>query len=179
MESPRLGFIPSLSMEGRLPGTVTSDLSRSHVSRSIKFNDGGASATHVDSKFGQNGMTMITRGTANYDQALVFSNNIPSNDRNFTKFKVVFSFYTNSMDTNDRFCLDYSANGASARSRAKCWRSGEGFENGEWNDNVEWVFQLTANNVNSIRIRFRGFSAENFNRVFIDEIRLFGQTELT
>eukprot|EP00579_Thalassiosira_antarctica_P015869 CAMPEP_0201945774 /NCGR_PEP_ID=MMETSP0903-20130614/54076_1 /ASSEMBLY_ACC=CAM_ASM_000552 /TAXON_ID=420261 /ORGANISM="Thalassiosira antarctica, Strain CCMP982" /LENGTH=1119 /DNA_ID=CAMNT_0048488849 /DNA_START=137 /DNA_END=3498 /DNA_ORIENTATION=- len=144
-----------------------------------KFNDGGADAIHVDRKFGRNGMVMIKEGTTNYHQASVFSNNIPLNDRDFTKFKVVFSFYANSMEMNDRFCLDYSANGASAWSRAKCWRSGGDFENGDWNDNVEWVFQPTANAVNSIRIRFRGFSSENFDRVFIDKIQLFGQTELT
>ncbi|KAL7525421.1 hypothetical protein ACHAXR_000997 [Thalassiosira sp. AJA248-18] len=81
------------------------------------------------------------------------------------------------MGFGDRFCLDYSANGsASTWSRAKCWGSGRDFDPGRWNDDVSWAFQATANTVNSIRIRFRGFSAENLDRVFIDKVQLFGRT---
>mmetsp|Transcript_17066 Transcript_17066/g.37017 ORF Transcript_17066/g.37017 Transcript_17066/m.37017 type:complete len:140 (+) Transcript_17066:253-672(+) len=134
---------------------------------------------HVDSKFGRNGIVMIKRGNTDFDAASVYSDSIPLNkNRGYNNFKVVFSFYANSMEVNDRFCLDYSSNGSSSWRRAKCWRSGADFENGTWNDDVVKQFRPSVNFApNSIRFRFRGFSSDNFDRVFIEKVRLFGRKE--
>eukprot|EP00581_Thalassiosira_minuscula_P000986 CAMPEP_0183747642 /NCGR_PEP_ID=MMETSP0737-20130205/67368_1 /TAXON_ID=385413 /ORGANISM="Thalassiosira miniscula, Strain CCMP1093" /LENGTH=760 /DNA_ID=CAMNT_0025983357 /DNA_START=37 /DNA_END=2316 /DNA_ORIENTATION=+ len=102
------------------------------------FNDGGSDALHLDTKFGRNGLVMLKSGSSRYAQASVYSNNVLLNNRVFNEFKVVFSFYTNGMENTDKFCLDYSANGATAWSMAHCWQGGQHFENGEWNDDVEW-----------------------------------------
>ena len=144
------------------------------------FTDGGENAMYLNSKFGRTGLAMVKKGTANYSGSSITSKNIRLNNRGFTKFKVVFSFYANNgMDSDDRFCLDYAANGASTWSRAKCWRTDRDFATGEWNDNVSWTFEPTAGTVNSIRVRLRGFSSGNFDRVFIDKVQLLGKAELT
>eukprot|EP00584_Thalassiosira_punctigera_P005395 CAMPEP_0172545124 /NCGR_PEP_ID=MMETSP1067-20121228/15122_1 /TAXON_ID=265564 ORGANISM="Thalassiosira punctigera, Strain Tpunct2005C2" /NCGR_SAMPLE_ID=MMETSP1067 /ASSEMBLY_ACC=CAM_ASM_000444 /LENGTH=780 /DNA_ID=CAMNT_0013331809 /DNA_START=135 /DNA_END=2474 /DNA_ORIENTATION=- len=119
-----------------------------------KFNDGGSNVMHVGNKFGRSGLVMMKKGTTDFEQASVYSENIPVKNRGFMNFKVVFSFYANSMEVNDRFCLDYSSNGASKWSRAKCWRSGGDFDNGKWNDNETCEFRPSVNfAANSIRIR--------------------------
>lgn len=134
---------------------------------------------YIDNKFGRSGIVMVKSGLDNYDAASVSSQNIALSNGGYSKFHVVFSFYSNSMEVTDRFCLDYKANGASTWSRAKCWRNGREFENGQWYDDMAYAFMPPASITNSIRIRFRGMSAESFDRVFFDKIQLFGRTELT
>lgn len=116
---------------------------------------------------------MIKEGTSDFGLASVFSDDISLRNRGFTKFKVVFSFYASGMEVNDRFCLDYKTNKASWK-RAKCWTSGRDFEDREWNDNKEFQFRLDFE-ADTIAIRFRGFSSDNFDRIFIDKIRLLGK----
>mmetsp|Transcript_17065 Transcript_17065/g.37012 ORF Transcript_17065/g.37012 Transcript_17065/m.37012 type:complete len:838 (+) Transcript_17065:119-2632(+) len=161
------------------PGAWTSLFYEDFSSGFGQLNDGGSNAMHVDSKFGRNGIVMIKRGNTDFDAASVYSDSIPLNkNRGYNNFKVVFSFYANSMEVNDRFCLDYSSNGSSSWRRAKCWRSGADFENGTWNDDVVKQFRPSVNFApNSIRFRFRGFSSDNFDRVFIEKVRLFGRKE--
>eukprot|EP00571_Detonula_confervacea_P016891 CAMPEP_0172302312 /NCGR_PEP_ID=MMETSP1058-20130122/4033_1 /TAXON_ID=83371 /ORGANISM="Detonula confervacea, Strain CCMP 353" /LENGTH=822 /DNA_ID=CAMNT_0013012737 /DNA_START=87 /DNA_END=2555 /DNA_ORIENTATION=- len=170
----------SSSPLGVLQPIWTSILNENFSNGLGKFNDGGDDAMYLSSKFGRNGLVMIKSGSDNYDEASIYSNNISLNNRGYTKFKVVFSFYGAGMEIGDRFCLDYKANGASKWIKAKCWRSGQNFdfEDGMWNDNTDSVFRPTAIITNSISIRFRGFSEENFDRVFIDKIQLFGHVEL-
>ena len=133
---------------------------------------------YVQSKFGRNGLVMIKEGTTGRDQSSVYSNNIEMKSRNYSKFKVVFSFYSNNMEVGDRFCLEYSVNGAATWSSTKCWARGTDFKNGTWNDDVVQKFQPTVNSIKSIRVRFHGLSSENNDRVFFDKIQLFALAEL-
>lgn len=124
-------------------------------------------ALHVSDRFERSGIVMIK------NVATISSNAVRLNNRDLGKFKVVFSFYTNkSMKT---FCLDFAVNGASSWNTAKCWTKGQDFNTLEWNDNASVVFSPPVAKVNNIRIRFRGFSAGNMDRVFFDKVQLLGE----
>eukprot|EP00578_Thalassiosira_sp_NH16_P010537 CAMPEP_0181112464 /NCGR_PEP_ID=MMETSP1071-20121207/19828_1 /TAXON_ID=35127 /ORGANISM="Thalassiosira sp., Strain NH16" /LENGTH=808 /DNA_ID=CAMNT_0023196437 /DNA_START=68 /DNA_END=2494 /DNA_ORIENTATION=+ len=144
------------------------------------FYDGGVDAMYAGDKFGRNGLVVVKRGIGNGEIASIYSKNMLLEDRGgFTKFKVVFSFYANnSIERDDGFCLDYKANRASTWSRANCWESMKDFENGKWYDDTRWKFQPPARVTKSIRIRFRGFSTENNDRIFFDKVELYGRNEL-
>lgn len=137
------------------------------------FISGGLDAVYTARKFGRSGLVMIKHGINNYNDASISSRNIFLSDHGgFLKFKVVFSFYASNLEEKDGFCLDYQTNEATTWSKAKCWLK---LDTGKWNDNVVWVFEPEdATLLTSIRIRFRGFSSNNMNRVFIDKIDLYG-----
>ena len=138
-----------------------------------EFVDGGLDAAYVDVRFGRNGLAMVKSGRIDYEQASIYSSNIQLDDYGgFTQFKVVFSYYTSNTGADDGFCLDYRANGASEWILAKCWENGLDFENRKWYDDESLVFRTELST--SISIRFRGFSSDISNRIFFDEIELFG-----
>ncbi len=140
------------------------------------FVAGGVDAIYTPSRFGRNGLVMIKHGIDNNEEASINSKNISLDNRGgFTRFKVLFSFYASNIGLYDGFCLDYRTNEISVWTEADCWPNGDDVENGKWNDDVAWEFQTGL--AMSIGIRFRGFSADNMRRVFIDKIHLFGSNE--
>ena len=140
-----------------------------------EFISGGLDAMYTANKFGRSGLVMIKHGINNYNEASISSRNISlikDHGGSFVKFKVVFSFFASNLEEKDGFCLDYQTNEATTWSNTACWLQ---LDTGRWNDNVVWVFEPgEATLLTSIRIRFRGFLANNMKRVFIDKIDLFG-----
>ena len=140
-----------------------------------QFFDGGTDAAYVDSRFGRNGLVMVKSGRANYDQASIYSDNIQLSDSGgYSQFMVALSYYASNTGVDDGFCLDYQANGDSDWAMAKCWENGADFDNRKWYDDESFVFMTGTGTATSISIRFRGFSADITNRIFIDKIELFG-----
>lgn len=114
--------------------------------------------------------------------------------------KLVFSYYANSMEENDGFCVDYSIDngggddddgGRSSSSSSKttarawhskeCWHAMEDFDNGIWYDDIDVIFHLRNDHsgedgmvVDSLRIRFRCKTNSLHDDVLIDRVQLLG-----
>lgn len=88
-----------------------------------------------------------------------------------SKFKVVFSYYTYGMGSEDGFCMDYSVNSGSNWHTEKCWNKITDFENDDWYDDAEVVFEPDV--VDSLTLRIRCGSMSRSGNLLIDRIRLY------
>lgn len=135
------------------------------------FNDGGSDVAYYKNVKGRTGVIRIQDG--NGRRSSVFSNKLDNSQTNFSQFRVNFSFFANSMETNDKFCLDYSVNGGTVWRKQKCWKSGTNFENLQWYDDMSISFTPPSGS-DSLVIRFRcnGDSAQD--DILIDSIEIEG-----
>lgn len=136
------------------------------------FKDGGSDVAFYNEVKGRTGVVRIQAG--NGRRSSVFSNNVMLNNESYDKYRVVFSFFANNMESDDRFCLDYSTNGGSVWKKQKCWDSGSDFNNLQWYDNE--VVYLNPASATSLIIRFRcdGDSAQDdvlFDKVVIQGLQ--------
>jgi len=111
---------------------------------------GDIDVKYYDSILGRTGVVRIENG--NDMESSIYSDAILL-DEDYSKIKVNFSFYANSMEFNDKFCLDYLEEGNSRWSEEKCWSTAN-FQNQVWYDNASWEIDLSPD-VNNVRVRFR------------------------
>lgn len=114
----------------------------------------------------------------------IYSNNIALYDRiptpRQTLLKVVFSYYANSMEIHDGFCLDSSADDGITWTPERCFYAVADFENGKWYDGVSVPFELKSDaedDVDSFRIRIRGKADSARDDILIDEVRVLQLVE--
>mmetsp|Transcript_25542 Transcript_25542/g.54270 ORF Transcript_25542/g.54270 Transcript_25542/m.54270 type:complete len:486 (+) Transcript_25542:230-1687(+) len=98
--------------------------------------------------------------------------------------KIVFSYYANSMELHDGFCIDYLVNhddGSATWHSQKCWHAVKDFDNGIWYDGAEVAFRMQKHHgvmedtaVNSFRIRIRCKANSLHDDVLIDRVQLLG-----
>merc|ERR1712176_210585 len=127
------------------------------------FNAGGdVDVKYYDNILGRTGVIRIENG--NGMESSIYSDAIAL-DEDYSKIKVIFSFYANSMEFNDEFCLDYKPEGISSWSEQKCW-STFNFQNQVWYDDASWVIDLSPGE-NNVRVRFRcSATSENDDILF-------------
>ena len=122
---------------------------------------------------GRSGVVRIQAG--NGRRSSVFSNKLVFDNDFYSKFKIVFSFYANSMESDDKFCLDYSTNGGTVWKKQKCWSRGRDFDNLQWYDNQSVTIKPNSSNkVKSLIIRFRCDGDNAQDDVLIDSVRVEG-----
>ena len=113
------------------------------------------------------GRTGLVRIQKNGFGSAIFTSPIPF-EHSYSKAKVTFSFYPNSMETSDRFCLEYRT--GSSWIRSKCWSRSE-FTNGRWHDNVLKEFSLPGGS-SQLSIRFIGAASSIYDDILFDRIKL-------
>jgi cytochrome c peroxidase len=93
----------------------------------------------------------------------------------FSQLRVTFWYKGVSMEKNDDFFLEYSANGGSTWQPVEDWRSGTDFSNNQWLQATVLInpgsFSFTA----SARLRFRCDANNDGDDVYIDEIEFAGR----
>ncbi|KAL7463693.1 hypothetical protein ACHAXS_004052 [Conticribra weissflogii] len=136
------------------------------------FVSGGSDAVHYKYVMNRSGIVRIQNG--NGVQSSIYSNKLNLDDEKcYSSFKVIFSYYGKSMEPDDQFCLDFSFNEEPKWEVAQCWRSGDDFENNVWNDDVSVEYN-NLTNVQSLRIRFRNVGSNMSDSVLIDEVTIEG-----
>ena len=90
-----------------------------------------------------------------------------------SQIKVEFSFYSNSMDVGEGFCLAYSLNEEADWNPVRCWQSSIDFENSEWHDDFNAELNLDGNlQVDSLRIKFESIASRDNVDVMFDRVTL-------
>lgn len=135
-----------------------------------EFNSGGSDATHGNSIKGRKGVVGIQAG--NGQQSSFYSNNLVSSNGSYVMYRVIFSFYANNMESNDRFCMDLSTNGGSVWRKKKCWLANTDFKNQQWYDDETVAFETTSD---SVIVRFRCVGDDAQDVVFFDTVEVQGQ----
>ena len=119
---------------------------------------------HFSSKLGRQGVVQLQKSSAlpSYDIAVDSS-----------KLKVAFSFYANSMDVGEGFCLEYSLNDDTDWKPVRCWQSSIDFENSQWHDDFNVELNLDESiQVDSLRIKFESIASRDNADVMFDHVTL-------
>ncbi|KAL3803201.1 hypothetical protein HJC23_003476 [Cyclotella cryptica] len=132
-----------------------------------QFNAGGVDVMYYPSVMKRNGVVRIQN---NGEGSTLYSNKLTL-DRSFSRFRVTFSFYSNSMEIfSDSFCLDVMADEA-GWTEEKCWLSFFDFRNDQWYDET---VEFTVGRADSLRIRFRCAATSEYDDVLFDTVKLEG-----
>jgi len=137
------------------------------------FKDGGSDVAYYNKVKGRFGVVRIQAG--NGRRSSIFSNQMTFNNESYSKFKVVYSFYANNMESDDKFCLDYSTNGGTIWKKQQCWSSGRDFDNLQWYDNQSvMLMPNSSSKIDSLVIRFRCDGDSIRDDVLFDNIEVQG-----
>ncbi|KAL7545621.1 hypothetical protein ACHAWF_008972 [Thalassiosira exigua] len=103
-------------------------------------------------------------------------------DESTKQVKVIFSYFANSMEANDGFCLDYSIDDGASWHSQKCWHAIEDFNNGEWYDDVTVILNLKnvhgdIQEADDLRIRFRSKANSLHDDILFDKVKLLRLVE--
>ena len=98
--------------------------------------------------------------------------------------RLVFSFYANSMESTDGFCVDVSTDDGNSWRSERCWHAIRDFEDGMWYDDASVAFRLSKGGderryyVDGVgggfRIRFRCRTDSLNDDILIDRVKLMG-----
>ena len=124
---------------------------------------------NIDVKYYQEvlGRTGLVRIQKNGPGSAISTSPIPF-EHSYSKAKVTFSFYPNSMERRDQFCLEYNA--GSSWESSKCWSRKE-FTNGKWHDNVSQDFSLPKGS-SQLSIRFICAASSIHDDIIFDRVKL-------
>ena len=124
---------------------------------------------NIDVKYYQEvlGRTGLVRIQKNGPGSAISTSPIPF-EHSYSKAKVTFSFYPNSMERRDQFCLEYNA--GSSWESSKCWSRKE-FTNGKWHDNVSQDFSLPKGS-SQLSIRFICAASSIHDDIILDRVKL-------
>jgi len=90
-----------------------------------------------------------------------------------SQLKVAFSFYANSMNVGEGFCLEYSLNEDTDWNPVRCWQSSIDFENNQWYDDFYAELNLDDRmQVDSLRIKFESIARRDNVHVMFDRVTL-------
>jgi len=62
--------------------------------------------------------------------------NVPIVPTSYSSYTVTFSYFANSMENDEGFCLDFSTDGGNTWDSEECYTVGIDFENGLWYDDI-------------------------------------------
>eukprot|EP00986_Skeletonema_menzelii_P016834 scaffold16098_cov80-Skeletonema_menzelii.AAC.8 len=122
---------------------------------------------HYPSILGREGVIQLQKSATlpSYDIAVDSS----------SQLKVEFSFYANSMNIGEGFCLEYSLNDETEWNPVRCWQSSIDFENSQWHDDFNVELHLDDSRiqqVDSLRIKFESIASRDNVDVMFDRISL-------
>jgi len=132
------------------------------------------------------GVFRIQHGSEIEMGSSLYSDNIALDNASTTSrntIKVVFSYYANSMEIQDGFCLDYSLDDGSIWHTQRCWNSVYDFDNGIWYDDTSVSFELSqsqqdVHDLDSFRIRIRCNSNSVNDDLLIDKVQVMELLEI-
>ena len=103
----------------------------------------------------------------------LYSDAFPIEDA-FISIEVIISFYANSMELSDGFCIDYSVNDGLDYLTAKCFFAIS--MNGLWYDDTSVLIDLAPydETLSQMRIRFRCETDSLNDDILIDKVAIFG-----
>ena len=140
-----------------------------------QFNAGGKDVIHYPNILGRYGVTRLESG--NGIESSIYSDEMSLIDKSYAEIKVTFSFYGNSMEFNEQFCVDYMVNNVQNWAEMKCFASGGDFVNSRWYDNVTASIKLqTDDNIDNMRVRFRCDANSIHDDILIDQVKITGVT---
>ena len=93
-------------------------------------------------------------------------------DPDFRRARVAFSFYANSMELGDGFCVDSSRDSGRSWRAERCWRAAEDFADGAWYDDAAADLDLGGDGAGDLRVRFRSRADSLDDDVLLDEVRV-------
>lgn len=134
------------------------------------WNDGGSDARRSsgDVAYANNG-TYCVRIQDNTSTSVVTTDAL--NLVNYDELTVDFSFITVSMENNEDFWLQMSTNGGSSYSTVQSWASGSDFSN---NVRGSGSVVISGPFTSDTRLRFRNDASTNNDRVYIDDVIIYG-----
>mmetsp|Transcript_43989 Transcript_43989/g.78955 ORF Transcript_43989/g.78955 Transcript_43989/m.78955 type:complete len:600 (+) Transcript_43989:48-1847(+) len=170
-------FGPNESTEFVVSSTTTDDtiLEEDFTFGYGQFNAGGKDVLHYPNVLDRNGVARLESG--NGIESSIYSNEMSLTNKSYAEIKVTFSFYGNSMEFDEQFCVDYMVNNVQNWAEVKCFASGSDFVNSQWYDNVTASIELqTGNNIDSMRVRFRCDANSIHDDILIDQVKITGVT---
>jgi subtilisin family serine protease len=134
------------------------------------WNDGGSDARRSsnDASFANNG-TFCFRIQDNTSASVVTTDAM--NLVNYDELTIDFSYITSSMESGEDFWLQISTNGGANYSTAESWVRGTHFNNGVRNSGS---VMITGPFTTDTRLRFRNDASTNNDRVYIDDVLVYG-----
>ena len=134
------------------------------------WNDGGSDARRSsnDAAYANSG-TYCFRIQDNTSTSVVTTDAL--NLTNYDELTVDFSFISNSMENNEDFWLQVSTDGGSSYSTAQSWARGTDFENNVRNSGS---VVISGPFTSDTRLRFRNDASTNNDRVYIDDVIIYG-----
>lgn len=135
--------------------------------------DGGSDARIVSKYAHQGSYSLRLR-----DNSKAQSSAYQHSDHDVTQYsdlKVSFWFYPYSMETNEDFFLEYSADGGSTWSVVKSWARGRDFDDEKYYSESVRISEPDFNLATTkARLRFRCDASSNADQVYLDEIQFQG-----
>jgi len=119
----------------------------------------------------KNRVGVLRMQSGQHSASEIYSNKIVL-DHKYSKLRISFSFYANSMEYDDSFCLDYKVDGGVNWNDGKCWKRYE-FDNSVWYDDVSLEFQGVSS-IESLWVRFRCDANSFYDDVLIDSVKIQG-----
>jgi subtilisin family serine protease len=134
------------------------------------WNDGGSDARRSsnDASFANNG-TYCFRIQDNTSTSVVTTDAM--NLLNYDELTIDFSYITSSMESGEDFWLQISTNGGANYTTAESWVRGTHFNNGVRNSGS---VMITGPFTTDTRLRFRNDASTNNDRVYIDDVLVYG-----
>ena len=85
---------------------------------------------YYNTMFGREGVVRIQNANG------YITTNVPIPSTSYSSYTVTFSYFANSMENNEGFCLDFSTDGGNTWHSEECYTVGVDFENGLWYDDI-------------------------------------------
>lgn len=134
------------------------------------WNDGGSDARRSsnDASFANNG-NFCFRIQDNTSTSVVTTDAL--NLLNYDELTIDFSYITSSMENNEDFWFQISTDGGASYSTAQSWAAGTDFSN-----NVRGAGNVVISGpfTGDTRLRFRNDASTNNDRVYIDDVMVYG-----
>mmetsp|Transcript_21501 Transcript_21501/g.27597 ORF Transcript_21501/g.27597 Transcript_21501/m.27597 type:complete len:220 (+) Transcript_21501:1335-1994(+) len=137
-----------------------------------RFNRGGNDVVHYSNILGRDGVARLENG--NGMGSSIYSDELRLTGKSYSEINVIFSFYGNSMESFEEFCIDYMINNVESWLEVKCFASGRDFVNGQWYDGAMSSINLNTDGIDSMRVRFRCDANSIQDDILIDQVKIVG-----
>ena len=130
------------------------------------WNDGGSDCTRIySSAYSSSGNYSIRIRDNSGTSSSTTTDNLPAS--NISQINVTFTYWPNSMETNEDFFLEISNNSGVNFTQVDSWVSGTDFLNGSF---YTETVAITGSFTDSTRLRFRCDASTNSDQIYLDDI---------
>jgi len=127
---------------------------------------------YYNTMFGREGVVRIQNANG------YIATNVPLPSTSYSSYTVTFSYFANSMENDEGFCLDFSTDGGNTWDSEECYTVGIDFENGLWYDDVGVEFDAEdipgLQDSSSLGIRLISKADRYDDDVLFDKIQVVG-----